>query len=1703
MDNSIRNKIKFSVVTEDLNIQAYTLEAHDRAPEQLLEFRSGNLYVLQDAQNASLNELLVGERSGDELRLSFLSQDAAPTSLTLTDFFASNGALHALQQNGELKRVVASEDFPRQGPVTFTEQVPSAAEQHQAEAVQVPLQHVMFVAVESDAPPAVEPAHAAAPPEAAPLQLAAFGLAPLAIDPPSITFALDSIGTRTGVMSSGDVTDDRYAQLNGTGPANTYLDILDNGQYIGEVRVGNDGKWQFEPDEPFGEAGHVLTARVRGGTETSNSFVLVVDTIAPTRVVIDSITDDRAGNQIISNNGYTGDNTPVIEGRADAFSIVVIYNGRDAIGTSLADASGHWKFSSPFVMPDGAYSISAQAVDYSGNIGLSSAAYKITVDTIPPAVPTILSADDDVGSLQGTLLSGAKTDDHRPTLHGKAEAGTTVFVYNQDGLLGTAQASGTGDWSFTPPSNLSDGEHQFTAIARDLAGNNSTRSPEFILDFRPDSTQTPTIDIVIDDVGAVIGTLANGDHTDDEQPTLRGRARAGDTVQIYDNKVLIGIALTNMEGVWTFTPSEKLAEGAHRFEVQAVNGKDSPSELSSAFDLVVDITPPDQSRLSITSIYDDVGDHTGNIAHNGRTDDQNPLVLGTGTAGNTIIVYVQEASGKREAGRAVVGADGNWSLQVSDALAFGKNTFTAVEADASGNATAPSSPYSIIIGNDTVGGYDLAASSSSTLINTTTQGDQNNPQTTRLSNGNLVVVWQQNVAGNSSGNDVMMQIMDPTGKFKIGSEQLVNQRNMDSQDSPQVVGTADGGFVVVWESWQNSQLDNSKDGVFARAYNADGSAKSDEFVVNQTTLNSQRSPSVLSFPDGSYVIAWYSEQGGGSIVQRTFDDHNQPMGGEVVLKQGVNNYDMGGPEMVAFTDEAHAGWYLTVWTGAGTANDVFGQLRKADGSAAGSVFVVNTTRDKQQNFPDAITLKDGSFVVFWDTDDSGATMSDIRVIQYSFDPATGAQSVIGSGDFIVNDYRAGKQYKPVGVALDDGGYMLFWGSEGGDGSGSAIYGQRFDANSKKLGHEFLVNPITQGNQGSGFDNVDLTHILDATLMANGDVFVSWHSDNIDGNGYGIEGVVVDVDAGYYSEFTVNRSITGNQQQPMTAATEDGGFVVVWKSNQTGTATPMAQLFDANGMPVGAELRIGSAFANSAVNPHVSVLKDGSLLFSWHAWESGRDVIHTQRYGYTYGEGTAITGLTPIGAELTVGPAGIKYNQNAYISPLDDGGYLLTWQARSADNQPWQVITRHYDGDGRIVGGDTVVGVMGFVTATNPPPHEIIVTILDDGRAVIPYAKQVSGDSDIYFRVFDPANQSLSVEMRVNQTTAGIQGTPSISTLSNGNFIITWDSDNTSGPDQQGQSVWGRVYSQTGVAIGNEFLVNTYTPGNQKTPSIVSHPAGGFVALYVSEADIAPGGRTSGIYAQFFDDDGNRVGQEMRIHQLMAGDQAEPRATFLEDGRLFVTWTDYGVADGNGSAVKGRIIDLDSSVDMTNQFHHASNMAVTDAGVGESADHGSLWMLLDDGSASGMLLNGESLSAVHGGSGDDVIGIRDSSFSLIQGGGGIDTLLIDGKNLALDIDTLVNRITGIEKIDLGQGSANSISLSVGTLDQLAQTSSLQVDGKSQVVISGDASNSILLKDTMSENWTDAGSTQIDGVTYHSYVAGANELLIEQNIHVTVL
>ncbi|UWA66402.1 Ig-like domain-containing protein [Enterobacter cloacae] len=515
---------------------------------------------------------------------------------------------------------------------------------------------------------------------------------------PTLDTVYDDVAPHADYLQKGDVTNDTTPTLSGSsGVAGGTISIYDNGRLIGTTSVAGNGSWSFTPDTALADGSHNFTATVTDGvgrtSEPTGGFGIVIDTKAPDAASDLLVTDNVGAYQgpVVSGD-TTDDNTPTLSGKAEPGSTVNIIDNGQVIGTAKVNPDGTWSYTPDQPLANGAHDLTTTVTDPSGNTGPEGSHVVITVDVVPGKVE-ITAVTDDTGSVTGSLSQGALTDDTRPQISGTAKAGSTVTIMDGSNVLGTTTAGADGTWSFTPSVDLGRGDHTFTATAKDPMGNESSSS-SWTVTIDTDAPVKPTIDAALDDVGSVQGNLANGGTTDDPTPTLSGKAEAGSTVKIYDQNGLLGEVTAKADGTWSFSPVAKLPEGEHRFHVTATDKAGNTSVASDDFVLTLDFTAPDVSKVSITDVVDDFGSVTGSIASGGKTDDNTPLIKGTGAEpGNTITVY----NGDKVIGTAKVQADGTWELQVTKALPDGTYNLTVKETDSVGNTTAASPEYIIQI----------------------------------------------------------------------------------------------------------------------------------------------------------------------------------------------------------------------------------------------------------------------------------------------------------------------------------------------------------------------------------------------------------------------------------------------------------------------------------------------------------------------------------------------------------------------------------------------------------------------------------------------------------------------------------------------------------------------------------------------------------------------------------------------------------------------------------------------------------------------------------------------------------------------------------------------------------------------------------------------------------------------------------------------
>src|SRR6185312_6978922 len=88
-------------------------------------------------------------------------------------------------------------------------------------------------------------------------------------------------------------------------------------------------------------------------------------------------------------------------------------------------------------------------------------------------------------------------------------------------------------------------------------------------------------------------------------------------------------------------------------------------------------------------------------------------------------------------------------------------------------------------------------------VNQYQNGDEFDPQSIGLSNGNILVVWDDAHVGGGAGRDIVGQMFHANGT-QLGAPFQVNYTfENDNETDPKIVALPDGGFVVVYSSHNN------------------------------------------------------------------------------------------------------------------------------------------------------------------------------------------------------------------------------------------------------------------------------------------------------------------------------------------------------------------------------------------------------------------------------------------------------------------------------------------------------------------------------------------------------------------------------------------------------------------------------------------------------------------------------------------------------------------------------------------------------------------------------------------------------------------------------------------------------------------------------------------------------------------------------------
>ena len=145
-------------------------------------------------------------------------------------------------------------------------------------------------------------------------------------------------------------------------------------------------------------------------------------------------------------------------------------------------------------------------------------------------------------------------------------------------------------------------------------------------------------------------------------------------------------------------------------------------------------------------------------------------------------------------------------------------------------------------------------------------GEDPRPSIVQLSNGNIVMVWQDDApdadpATDPDGTDVKARIFSSAG-VPLGEVFTINTLAAGDQRDADVAALADGRFVVTWRDANGEPGEpNAGASIRAAVFGGNGQRLGDEFQVNTAALYDQDHPRVAWLGADRFAISWTDGSG--------------------------------------------------------------------------------------------------------------------------------------------------------------------------------------------------------------------------------------------------------------------------------------------------------------------------------------------------------------------------------------------------------------------------------------------------------------------------------------------------------------------------------------------------------------------------------------------------------------------------------------------------------------------------------------------------------------------------------------------------------------------------------------------------------------------------------------------------------------------------
>jgi formylglycine-generating enzyme required for sulfatase activity len=370
---------------------------------------------------------------------------------------------------------------------------------------------------------------------------------------------------------------------------------------------------------------------------------------------------------------------------------------------------------------------------------------------------------------------------------------------------------------------------------------------------------------------------------------------------------------------------------------------------------------------------------------------------------------------------------------------------------------------------------------------------------------------------------------------------------------------------------------------------------------------------------------------------------------------------------------------------------------------------------------------------------------------------------------------------------------------------------------------------------------------DVAVLSDGGYVIVWESLGQDGNNWGVYGRHYDSAGDPGLPFQIHTYAPGPQLGGAVVGLGDGGYAIAYSST-TGLdgsgPTILLQRFDALDNPVGEVTQVNTSNPEKMASARIANLASGNFVVSWKTqaqeFKPETSGLAFQRFN---------SNGQPLGDEEQVtGEFAVPWSEGHDIAGNGDGNFMTVWHSNELEQ---------------------------------PETHEILAQLLNSSGNKIGSSSKVDTTSGIYTQY------------------------PSVDRLSDGGLAVVWRSSFSTLIDGKGvgEEILARLFDGSGASVGNDFVINSIHPYEQRQPAVAGLASGGFVVGWHGTKMDENGWD---VYARRFDADGTPIDpDDFFLSEERAGTQAGVALASFDDGRFVATWYSKGQA-GDDKAIFHRI-----------------------------------------------------------------------------------------------------------------------------------------------------------------------------------------------------